>query len=117
MRLCQASEEQALCVREACHREAPLIPRALCSAPTCACSYEMEHGLLQPSTSIYSKGPDRKTVERIVNRMEETGGVKRADIILPGSYSNGEPRSVSSRRRSLHWVGCTPRGRTPFAAD
>lgn len=40
------------------------------------------------------QGPDRKTVERLLARMVQSGRAKRMHISIPGSYQSGEARMV-----------------------
>lgn len=55
---------------------------------------QVSQGLLPPSSSLHSKGPDRKTVERLVARLVQSGKAKRITTTIPGSYTNGQARMV-----------------------
>uniref|UniRef100_A0A7S3VKM4 B-block binding subunit of TFIIIC domain-containing protein n=1 Tax=Dunaliella tertiolecta TaxID=3047 RepID=A0A7S3VKM4_DUNTE len=55
-------------------------------------NFEVANGLVPPSTSVYSKGPDKKTIERLIVRMEKANKAKRLSIAVPGSYQQGEAR-------------------------
>lgn len=49
-------------------------------------------------THIRVQGPDRKTVERLLARMIDSGKAKRTTISIPGSYQSGEARTVRGKR-------------------
>lgn len=52
------------------------------------------------------QGPDRKTIERLMVRLETAGKAKRCIVSIPGSYQLGEARTVGVgavwRLRGVH---------------
>lgn len=73
-------------------------------------TYEAEHNMLPPSTSVTTKGPDRKTVERLITRMVQSGKAKKMQISIPGSYQSGEARMVRLALLTLlRCAACTAR--------
>ncbi|GFH05527.1 B-block_TFIIIC domain-containing protein, partial [Haematococcus lacustris] len=57
-------------------------------------TYEVDHGLLHPSTSLNFKGADKKTIERLLRRLVDSNKADLVVVPIIGSYVSGEARTM-----------------------